>query len=78
MTENIEHLKRVIVTLRPFALARARDIERRDLFFAHKFSDDLRSILCGNFRGIDQLDEGVLCSMQKRTVCSVPPRNLSK
>ena len=64
---DIERAKRVIVTMRPFALARARDIERRNLFLAHKFGDELRSALRGKFRGIDQLVRPVL--LDAKTNC---------
>ena len=71
---DIERAKRVIVTLRPFALARAGDIERRDPFFAHKFSDELRGPLHGNFRGIDQLVRPVLLDAKMDCLLSAAPQ----
>jgi len=67
-------LKRVSVTLRPFALARARDIKRRDLSFAHKFSDELRRLLHGNFRGIDQLVRAMLLDAKTNCLLSAAPQ----
>jgi hypothetical protein len=63
-------LKRVSVTLRPFALARTRDIERRDLSFAHKFSDELRGALHGTFRGIDQFVRPMLLDAKMNCLLS--------
>jgi hypothetical protein len=54
LRKGVQRARSVIVSLRPFALARSGNIQDIDLVSANKISDQLRSFCGGNPRGIDQ------------------------
>ena len=58
--KNIQHPKRVIVPLCPFALARARDVEDVDPVRADKIDDRLGCVFCRSLRRVDQLMRSLL------------------